>query len=171
MKTVEVLLRDHVENLGRCGDVVRVKAGFARNYLLPRRIAVQATEDNKRMMARRRARLDAEEAARSAEIAERVALFDGMTLKTTSKSDENGSLYGSVNAAAVAELLRAAGREFDDKDIRMDQPIRSVGDHTVRLHVYGEHYASFTVTVEPEGGLPEPAASEDAEAPAEEAAS
>lgn len=157
MKSVEVLLRDHVENLGKCGDVVRVKAGYARNYLLPRRIAVQATEDNKRAMSRRRERLDAEEAARSAEIAERVAAFEGVTLSTTVKADEHGHLYGSVNAAAVGALLRASGREFADKDVRLDQPIRSVGDHVVRLHVHGDHYAHITVTVEPEGGLPAPA--------------
>lgn len=168
MKNVEVLLRDHVEGLGRCGDVVRVKAGYARNFLLPRRVAVQATEDNKRMMVRRRERLDIEDAARSAEIAERVALFQGLELTTTVKADDHGHLYGSVNAAAVAVLLRATGREFDDKDVRLDQPIRSVGEHTVRLHVHGEHYAKIAVTVLAEGGSPAPAAES---APAEEAAS
>lgn len=169
MKTVEVLLRDHVENLGKCGDVVRVKAGFARNYLLPNRIAVQATEDNKRVMARRRERLDIEEAARSAEIAERVASFEGVVLKTTVKADDNGHLYGSVNAAAVGELLRATGREFDDKDVRLDQPIRAVGDHKVRLHIHGDHYAEVTVTVEPEGGMPAATLAEDGGASSETA--
>jgi len=167
MKTLEVLLRDHVENLGRCGDVVRVKAGYARNFLLPRRIAVAATKDNKKVMQRRRERLDIEDAARSAEIAERVAVFQDLKLTTSVKADENGHLYGSVNAAAVAALVRATGRELDDKDIRMDAPIRSVGDHQVRLHVHGEHYAEIVVAVEAEGGSPEASAPEEAPAPEE----
>jgi large subunit ribosomal protein L9 len=153
MKNVEVLLRDHVENLGRCGDVVRVKPGYARNYLLPLRLAVSATEENKRMMQRRRVRLDAEEAARSAEIDARVAAFEGVTVTTGMRADEHGHLYGSVNASAIASLLRATGREIEDKDVRIGAPIRSVGSHTVRLHVHGERYATIAVVVEAEGSI------------------
>jgi large subunit ribosomal protein L9 len=163
MRTLEVLLRDHVENLGRCGDVVRVKAGYARNYLLPRRIAIAATVDNKRAMERRRERLDIEDAARSAEIAARVAVFEGLKVATTVKADDNGRLYGSVNAAGVAALVRETGRELEDKAVRMDAPLRSVGEHAVRLHIHGEHYAAITVTVASETPAP-PAASDEAPA-------
>ena len=158
MATVEVLLREHVQNLGKCGDVVRVKVGYARNFLLPRMIAVSATEENKRAMQRRRERLDAEEAARSAEIAERVEFFSGMTLKTTQRVDENGHLYGSVNAGTVVGLLAAAGHEFAEKAVRIDTPIRNVGSHTVHLHIHGEHYADVTVDVESDGEAATPEA-------------
>src|SRR5688500_406431 len=95
---VEVLLRDNVRDLGRCGDVVKVTPGYARNFLLPRRIAVEATEDNKRAMTRRRAVLDREEAQRTAEIEARVAALSGIVVKTSGKADDEGRLYGSVNA-------------------------------------------------------------------------
>jgi large subunit ribosomal protein L9 len=150
MSHVEVLLREHVQDLGKCGDVVRVRAGFARNYLMPQRIAVNATEENKKAMARRRTRLDAEEATRSAEIAERVAFFTGMRLEKTMKADEHGHLYGSVKAATVVALLAEAGHEFPEKAVRIDTPIRTIGEHAIRLHVHGDHYAEVTVAVQPE---------------------
>ena len=145
--TVEVLLREHVRDLGRCGDVVRVAPGYARNYLLPRRLAVQATEDNKRNMARRAARLAAEEAARAEEVEARVAFLSKLRVETAQKADEQGHLYGSVNAALVAELCGAAGTSIEEKDVRLDAPIKTVGEHEVRLHVHGETYATITVVV------------------------
>lgn len=154
MKTIEVLLRENVESLGRCGDVVRVKPGYARNYLLPEGLATSATEDNKQAMARRRLRLDAEEAERMAEIETRVLLLAAVKLETIVRADEHGRLYGSVNAAQVAELLAAQGREVAEKAVRIDVPIKEVGAHTVRVHVHGERYAEVALVVSPEGGLP-----------------
>ena len=144
----EVLLRENVKELGRCGDVIRVAPGYARNYLLPRRIAVAATEDNKRAMQRRRAVLDAEEAQRDAEIQSRVAALSGVVVKTSGKADEGGRLYGSVNAANVAALLAAAGHAIEEKAIRLDAPIKQVGTHAVKVHVHGEHLAEIQVVVE-----------------------
>jgi large subunit ribosomal protein L9 len=145
---VEVLLRDHVKSLGRCGDVVKVSLGYARNYLLPRKIAVEATDDNKRGMVRRRALLDQEEAQRNAEIQARVSALAGVSVKTSGKADETGHLFGSVNAAAIAELLRQAGHGVEDKAVRMDAPIKTVGTHKVKVHVHGEEHAEVTVEVE-----------------------
>lgn len=150
MKSVEVLLRDHVPALGKCGDVVKVAAGYARNYLLPRNIAVQATEENRRTMMRRRVHLDVEEAAHAAEIETRVAALSGREFKTTQKADENGHLYGSVSAGGVAGLLVQAGFEIDERHIRMDVPIKAVGTHPVKIHVHGDHYAEVSVVVEGE---------------------
>jgi large subunit ribosomal protein L9 len=147
---VEVLLRDHVKTLGRCGDVVRVPLGYARNYLLPRRIAVEANEDNKRAMVRRRAVLDAEEAQRSAEIQARVSALAGVVVKTSGKADESGHLFGSVNAATIGELLRKGGHGIDDKAVRLDAPIKIVGTHKVKIHIHGEDHAEITVEVEKE---------------------
>ena len=150
MKNVEVLLRENVADLGRCGDVVTVRPGYARNYLLPRKLAVPATEDNKRLMVRRRAQLDAEEAARNQEIDARLAALAALQLATVQKADENGHLYGSVNAAVVAQLLREAGFELDEHDVRLEAPIKTVGTHPVRVHLHAERYAEVSVEVRAE---------------------
>ena len=151
MKNVEILLREHVENLGRCGDVVRVRPGYARNYLLPRKLAVVATEDNKKLMVRRRARLDAEEVQRDQELEVRLSALATVALRTSQKADESGRLYGSVNAAAIVDLLRIAGFEFEEADVRLEAPIKAVGSHTVRVHVHGERFAEIGLEVSAQG--------------------
>jgi len=149
MKTrVEVLLREHVVNLGRCGDVVQVAPGYARNYLLPRKLAIQATEDNKRAMLRRRTRLDADEAKKAQETLARVETLASVVLKTSSRADDAGHLFGSVNAARVSELLAAAGHAVVEEDVRMPAPIKTVGSHVVRIHVHGETFAEIRIEVE-----------------------
>lgn len=152
MKNMEVLLREHVDGLGRCGEVVRVAPGYARNYLLPKRYAVPATEDNKRQVARRATRLVAEDAARSAEIGQVVASLSQLSLEVRQKADEHGHLYGSVSAALVAELCTAAGFTVAEKDVRLEAPIKTVGEHQVQIHVHGEHHAEVRVLVAPEEG-------------------
>lgn len=149
-RKVEVLLRDNVKDLGRCGDVVRVAPGYARNFLLPRRIAVAANDDNKRGMVRRRAKLDIEETARNAEIDARIAALAGIRVTTRSKADENGHLYGSVNAAGILVLLEMQGHKFAEKDVRLESPIKTVGVHKVKVHVFGERFAEIEVLVEAE---------------------
>ena len=148
-KNVEVLLRDNVKNLGKCGDVVKVSPGFARNYLLPRRIAITANEDNKKAMVRRRALLDVEDAKRDAEVQQRVDSLNGIMVMTKVKADEHGHLYGSVNAANVVELLARAGHPYDEKAIRME-PIKEIGTHPVKIHVHGDRFAEVKVVVEAE---------------------
>jgi large subunit ribosomal protein L9 len=147
MKTMEVLLRENLESLGRCGDVVKVRSGYARNYLLPNRLAIAATPDNKKAMERRRLRLDAEEAEHEAEIETRVLVMQAVSLETAEKADENGHLYGSVNAGRIAEMLVAEGKPVEEKDVRLDGPIKTVGTHTVRVHVHGDRFAEVTLEV------------------------
>jgi large subunit ribosomal protein L9 len=149
-KSINVLLRENVEHLGRIGDVVRVKPGFWRNYLLPRSLALTATPDNVRSMERRRVRWEAEEVAREAEISARIAALGNVRLVTREKADETGSLYGSVNAATIARLLREAGFAMDEKHVRLEEPIKTIGTHEVPIHVHGEHYAGIQVVVEVE---------------------
>lgn len=146
-KNVEVLLRDNVKDLGRCGDIVKVSPGYARNFLLPRRIAVAANADNKRSMVRRRALLDVEEAKQNAEVEARVAALSGIEVATTMRADEHGHLYGSVNAAAVAALLANKGHVFEERNVRLETPIKEVGTQTVRVHVHGDRFAEIRVTV------------------------
>jgi large subunit ribosomal protein L9 len=147
MKNVEVLLRENVDSLGRCGDVVRVRPGYARNFLLPRKLAVVATEDNKRLMARRRVLLDAEDAARSQELEARIAALATVALRTSQKADENGRLYGSVSAGTIVDLLRIAGFEFEEADVRLAAPIKDVGNHTIRVHVHADRFADIGLAV------------------------
>jgi large subunit ribosomal protein L9 len=147
MRDTEVLLREHVENLGRCGDVVRVKPGYARNFLLPHRLAVAANADNKKMVERRRVRLEAEEAAVAADVALRVEKLSGLALTTAEKADDNGHLYGSVTAQRVVELLAAAGHACADRDVRLEKPLKSVGVHELEIHVHGDQSATITLEI------------------------
>jgi large subunit ribosomal protein L9 len=144
---IEILLRNDVESLGECGDVVSVAPGYARNYLFPRRLAVEATDDNKRQMQRRKVQLQAEAAVKTAEMEAWIGELAKVSLATTERADAEGRLYGSVNAAAIVELLRAAGHTIEEKNVRLDAPIKNVGTHTVKIHVHGERFAEIPLEV------------------------
>lgn len=148
MKNVKILLREHVHDLGTIGEVVEVRAGYARNYLLPYRMAVEATSENVKSMERRAQRFAAEAADREAEISAKIESLGLLKLSTSEKADESGTLYGSVGAARIAELLTTAGYPTADKDVRLDEPIKSLGTHEVPIHVFGEHYAGIQIVVE-----------------------
>jgi len=146
-RNVEVLLREHVKDLGRCGDVVKVAPGYARNFLYPRKIAMMATNENKKAMTRRRLVLDALEAKKTAEVEALVASLSGIEVETSARADDQGHLFGSVNAANILELLVAQGHKFEEKAVRLEAPIKQVGKHPVKLHVHGDHYAEIVVSV------------------------
>lgn len=147
MKNVEVLLRENVRDLGKVGDVVRVAPGYARNYLLPHGYAIHATVDNIKAMERRRARLDEEEASRAAAIEKVVNEVGSLRVETAQRADETGTLYGSVSAGTIADLLAGAGHAIDEKRVRLEAPLKSVGDHEVEIHVHGERTAKVTVAI------------------------
>ena len=150
MAKVEVLLRENLKNLGKCGEVVRVAPGYARNYLLPRNLATQATSENIKAMAKRRTRLDAEEAQKTAEIVAKVQALSAVALTTKMKADESGHLYGSLNPALVVQLLAAQGWPVEEKAVKLDAPIKAVGVHKVKIHVHAEHDAEVSITIEAE---------------------
>ena len=150
MAKVEVLLRENLKNLGKCGEVVRVAPGYARNYLLPRKLATQATAENLKAMAKRRTRLDAEEAQKTAELMAKVTALSAVSLSTKMKADESGHLYGSLNPALVVQLLAAQGWQFEEKAVKLDAPIKAVGTHKVKIHVHAEHDAEVSITIEDE---------------------
>jgi large subunit ribosomal protein L9 len=152
MKNLHLLLREDVPALGRIGEIVRVRQGYARNYLLPRKLAVEATSENVRAMEKKRARVEAEEQEREAHITARIEALGKITLSVVEKADASGTLYGSVGPLAIVKLLAKAGVELEEKDIRLEEPIKSVGTHEVPIHVYGEHYAGIQVVVEAEAG-------------------
>ena len=155
-KTVEVLLREDIPKLGNCGDVVRVASGYARNYLFPRSWAQPATEENIKMIQRRKDRYAIARAEREKEIAALVAALAGVSLKTVEKADEGLHLYGSVNAATIVGLLAEAGHTFEERQVRLASPIKECGHYEVTLHIHGETSVEVPLEVEPEGGWPEP---------------
>jgi large subunit ribosomal protein L9 len=152
MKNVNVLLRENVQDLGQIGDVVRVRPGYARNYLFPLKLAVDATPENVRSMERKRVRVEAEEQAREAQISARIEALGNITLSVVEKADASGTLYGSVGPATIVKLLAKAGVQAEEKDIRLEEPIKSVGTHEIPIHIWGEHYAGIQIVVEAEAG-------------------
>ena len=151
MARVELMLRENLRHLGKVGDMVSVAPGYARNFLLPRGLAAPATAENRRVLARKRERQDAEEKAKNAELAARAAALGGLVLETTERSDEKGHLYGSVNAMRIAELLNEKGFEISDDNIRLDEAIKESGTHEIELHLFGETTVKVTIEVTGEG--------------------
>ncbi len=148
MKNLHVLLRESVASLGGIGEVVRVRNGYARNYLFPRKLAVEATPENVRLMERKRVRVEAEEKDREAQITARIEALGQITLSVVEKADASGTLYGSVGPATIVKLLARAGVQTEEKDIRLEEPIKSVGTHEIPIHIWGEHYAGIQIVVE-----------------------
>ncbi len=146
-KNIEVLLRDHVTALGECGDVVRVRTGYARNYLVPYGLATEATPENKKLMDRRRIKLDAVAVIKNAEMDAWLAKLSAVVLSTEERADDQGHLFGSVNASAIVMLLGKAGHKVDEKNVRLDAPLKSVGEHKVKIHVHGDRHAEIIVNV------------------------
>jgi large subunit ribosomal protein L9 len=152
MKNLHLLLRENVPALGKIGEVVRVRSGYARNYLMPRKLAVEATPENVRLMERKRVRVEAEEKQREVEVGARIEALGKITLSVVEKADATGTLYGSVSAAMIVKLLAKAGVTVEEKDVRLEEPIKSVGTHEIPIHVWGEHYAGIQIVVEAEAG-------------------
>jgi len=144
---MEVILKDDVVNLGHRGDLVKVADGYARNYLLPRKLALQATSANKAVVEQMKnaaARRSATEKA----LAEALAVkLEPIVLDFTRKSGEAGHLFGSVTSADIAAALDAKGFEIDRRKIQLPEPIKTVGDHTVTIKLYREVAAHVKVNV------------------------
>jgi large subunit ribosomal protein L9 len=147
---IEVILREDVKSLGKAGEMVRVKPGYARNFLLPRGLAFEATEGNKkRIAAETKARGVRDQAERVD--AERVAATLGaVTLTLTGKAGEEGKLFGSITAQDIADALAAQGHQVDRRRIELDHPIKTVGHHSVAVRLHSEVRAEVGVSVVPE---------------------
>ncbi len=175
MATTNVLLREDVENLGARGEIVKVKAGFARNYLLPRKMAVQATAGNVKQIEAERGALLKKEAKERGGAEAQAALMKSVKLNFERKVGEHGMLYGSVTAMQIAEALKEKGFEIDRRRIVLQEPIKETGDFTVSVRLHREVSVDVPVIVTGEGGAQTSGnvsanASTDA-APAEEASS
>lgn len=152
MATTTVLLREDVDNLGARGEIVKVKAGFARNYLLPRRLAVQATSGNVKQIEAERAALMKKEAKERGGAEAQAAEMRSLRLDFERKVGEHGMLYGSVTTMHIAEALKERGYEIDRRRIHLPEAIKETGEHTVSVRLHREVTVEIPVTVNPEGG-------------------
>jgi large subunit ribosomal protein L9 len=144
---IEVILREDVRTLGRAGEMVRVKPGYARNYLLPQGLAYEATEGNrKRIAAETRARASRDQAERSE--AERLATtLSAVQISLRGKAGEEGKLFGSITSQDVADALAREGHTIDKRRIELEHPIKTVGEHAVRVRLHPEVHAELRVSV------------------------
>jgi len=133
---MEVILREEVEKLGRRGDVVKVAAGYARNFLLPKRLAVAATDANKKIVEQEKQAHLRREAKEIADAQELAKMMGSVSVTIAQKAGENDQLFGSVTAGDVANALEKLGYTVDRRKVHLDEPIKQLGDHkvTVRLH-------------------------------------
>src|SRR5947207_11475687 len=148
---MEVILREHVDNVGRRGEVVKVADGYARNYLLPRKLALLATEGNKKQIERERAKFDAKEAEEqkvAGAIAERLASVE---VAIARKVGETEALYGSVTTSDIAEALNAKGFDLDRRKLQLQEPIKKLGEYAIPVKLHRDVAATIKVRVIAEG--------------------
>ena len=148
---MEVILRQDVDKLGRRGDVVKVAEGYGRNFLLPRGLAMQVNEANKAMIAKERKAHElrlAKEKAEFQAVADRIASLRYIAPR---KVGENDALYGSVTSGDIADFLRGKSVDIDKRKVQLEEPIKHLGDHDVKIKLHPEVVASLKVLVSKEG--------------------
>ncbi len=148
---MEVILREHVDNLGRRGDLVKVADGYARNYLLPRKMALLATEGNKKQIEREKVKFDATEAEEqkvAQAMADRLATVE---IAIARKVGETEALFGSVTNADIADALAAKGFEIDRRKVQLHEPIKKLGEFDVPVKLHREVTVTVKVKVVAEG--------------------
>jgi len=145
---MQVILMEKVANLGELGDVVKVKDGFARNYLIPQGKAKRATEANLKAFESRRADLEKAQAETLAKAQERGSKLDGLTLQITQKAGPDGRLFGSVTNYDIVEALKAQGHEVERANVRMPQgPLKQVGDFPIQIALHTDVTVTINVSV------------------------
>ena len=144
---MEVILREDIERLGSRGEVVKVAAGYARNYLLPKKLAVQATESNKKIVEQERQAHLRKEAKLKNEAEDLSKLLTGVTVSIAQKAGENDQLFGSVTAKDVAEALEKQKYTIDRRKILLEEPIKQLGEHKITVRLHRDVSAEVTVNV------------------------
>jgi large subunit ribosomal protein L9 len=172
MATTNVLLREDVDNLGARGEIVKVKAGYARNFLLPRKLGVEATPGNVKQIEAERAALLKKEARERSTAEAQSAQMGGLRLNFERKVGEHGMLYGSVTSMHIADALKEKGYEIDRRRVHLLEPIKETGEFTVSVRLHRDVTVEIPVTVTGEGGAQTTAAAAAAtpEAPPEASA-
>ena len=144
---MEVILLERVEKLGAIGDVVKVKDGFARNYLLPRKKALRANDSNRKLFEANRARIEADNAERRAAAEKDSSKVDGKTVQLIRQASNTGQLYGSVSARDIVEALEAEGAKVSKSQVVLGRPIKAIGMHEIKVVLHAEVTALVKVTV------------------------
>ncbi|HKU92737.1 MAG TPA: 50S ribosomal protein L9 [Sphingomicrobium sp.] len=144
---MEVILLERVEKLGAIGDVVKVKNGFARNYLLPNKKALRANESNRKLFEAQRAQIEADNASRRADAEKASKGVDGKTVQLIRQASNVGHLYGSVSARDIAEALEGVGAHVAKSQVVLDRPIKAIGMHEVKIALHPEVAVTVKVNV------------------------
>jgi large subunit ribosomal protein L9 len=153
MAHTKILLREDVDDLGARGEIVRVRSGYARNYLLPRKLAVQATASNVKQIEQERAALLKKEASERASAEGQADQMRSLVLDFKRKAGEQGALYGSVTSMDIADALQEKGYDIDRHRIHLREPLKRLGDFTVPVRLHREVSIDLQVKVSPEGEM------------------
>jgi large subunit ribosomal protein L9 len=145
--SIEVILKEHVEHLGRRGEVVKVASGYARNYLFPRKLALAVTEENKKQIERERVKAEAREAEELKAAKAAAATLEALEIAIARRVGENDVLYGSVTSGDIADALAARDVTVDRRKIQLDEPLKTLGDHAVGVKLHREVTAQLKVRV------------------------
>lgn len=147
---MKVILQERLANLGNVGEQVNVKAGYARNYLLPRAKAVQATASNIIAFEKRRAELEKKAAEMLAAAQKRALDFENFSVTFASEASEEGKLFGSIGPRDIAKAVTDAGKELEKSEVEMPEgPIRMIGEYVITVFLHGEVHAKIKVVVNP----------------------
>ncbi|MFL6754560.1 MAG: 50S ribosomal protein L9 [Sphingomicrobium sp.] len=144
---MEVILLERVEKLGAIGDVVKVKDGFARNYLLPRKKALRANEANRKVFEANRAKIEEDNAHRRTDAEKAAKGVDGKSVQLIRQASNTGQLYGSVSARDIVEALEAADARVTKSQVVLDRPIKAIGMHEVKIALHPEVAVTVKVNV------------------------
>jgi len=144
---MEVILREDIDKLGSRGEVVKVAPGYARNFLLPKRLAVAATDSNKKIVEQERQAHLRKEAKAVGEATQLAQIMTGATVRIAQKAGENDQLFGSVTSKDIAEALTAQNYNIDRRKIQLDEPIRQLGEYKVPVKLHKEVRVEITVVV------------------------
>jgi len=150
--SIEVILKEHVEHLGRRGEIVKVADGYARNFLFPRALALAVTTENKRQIDRERAKAEARDAEELTQAQALQTRLEAVELVISRRVGEHDTLYGSVTSSDIAEALGAKGLTIDRRKIQLGDPLKTVGDHVVPVKLHRDVTAEVKVKVEAAAG-------------------
>jgi large subunit ribosomal protein L9 len=150
---MEIILIENVDKLGSRGQIIKVADGYARNYLLPKKMAVQASSQGRKWVEQRRLKFLKLEAKEKAEAEELAQIMNGVVVGFTRKVGEHGNLFGSVTSLDIAEKLNSQGYNLDRRKIQLNNPIKVLGEYDVPVRIHRDVTATVKVKVEPEGGV------------------
>ena len=147
---MQIILQEDVEKLGHRGDVVTVKPGYARNFIIPRKLGIEATPGNMKALERIRTSLAKKTATELDAAHKQAELLNGVAVKFARKTGENDQMFGSVTSADIAESLAAQGFKVDKRQIQLSEPIKTIAEHSVTVKVFRDVTAAIKITVEKE---------------------